>query len=93
MQKLVSDHQDDWNDLLDNILFAYKTIASCQDSTKCTPFILMYEREARLPIDVTRVQENPDVNLDLDVKVQRMLDLQKQLHDKAYANIEKAQDR
>ena len=81
LQKLVNDHQDDWDDLLDNILFAYKT--SRQDSTKCTPFILMYEREARLPIDVTRVQENPDGNLDLDVKVQRMLDLQKQLHDKA----------
>ena len=80
-----------WDDLLDNILFAYRT--SHQNLTKCTPFLLMYGREARLPIDVTRVQENPDDELDMDAKVQRMLELQKKLHDKAYANIEKAQAR
>ena len=89
LQKLVNNCQDDWDDLLDNILFAYRT--NHQDSTKCTPFLLMYGREARLPIDVTRVQENPDDKLDLDAKVQRMLELQKKLHDKAYANIKKAQ--
>ena len=91
LQKLVNDRQDDWDDLLDNILFAYRT--SRQDSTKCTPFLLMYGREARLPIDVTRVQESHDDDLDLEAKVQRMLELQKKIHDKAYANIEKAQAR
>ena len=40
LQKLVNNHQDDWNELLDNILFAYRT--SRQDSTKCTLFLLMY---------------------------------------------------
>ena len=74
LQKLVNDRQDDWDDLLDNILFAYQT--SRQDSTKCTPFLLMYGREARLPIDVTRVQESHDDDLDLEAKVQRMLELQ-----------------
>ena len=52
LQKLVNDRQDDWDELLDNILFAYRT--SHHDSTKCTPFLLMYGREACLPIDVTR---------------------------------------
>ena len=80
LQKLVNDRQDDWDELLDNILFAYRT--SHQDSTKCTPFLLMYGREARLPIDVTRVQEShDDDNLDLGVKVQKMLELQEKLHE------------
>ena len=35
LQKMVNDHQDDWDDLLENILFAYHT--SRQGSMKCTP--------------------------------------------------------
>lgn len=54
----------------------------------------MYGWEARLPIDLTRAQcENEDDDLDLETKVHRMLELQKQLHDKARSNIEKAQAR
>ena len=92
LQKLVNDHQDDWDDLLDNILFAYRS--SRQDLTKCFPFLLMYGREARLPIDLTRVPSDiaPD-KLDFETKVQKMLELQKELHDKARINIEKAQAR
>ena len=87
LQKLVNDHQDDWDDLLDNILFAYRS--SRQDSTKCSPFLLMYGREARLPIDLTRVPSDiaPD-KLDFETKVQKMLELQKELHDKARINID-----
>ena len=58
----------------------------------------MYGREARLPIDLTRGQNEDDDDdceddIELEVKVQRMLSLQKQLHDKARSNIEKAQAR
>ena len=92
LQKLVNDHQDDWDELLDNILFAYQT--SRQDSTKCTPFLLMYGCEAQLPIALTRVQpEDESQELDFELKLERMLELQKKLHDQAYANIEKAQAR
>ena len=28
LQKLVNDHQDDWDDLIDNILFAYRSIVA-----------------------------------------------------------------
>lgn len=53
------------------------------------PFLLTYGREARLP---TRVPSNiaPD-KLDFETKVQKMLELQKELHVKARINIEKAQ--
>ena len=52
----------------------------------------MYGREARLPIDLTHVP--PDVapdKLDFETKIQKMLELQKELHDKVRSNIEKAQ--
>ena len=47
-QKMVNDHQDDWDELHDNILFAYRS--SRHNSTKYTPFLLMYGREARLSL-------------------------------------------
>ena len=92
LQKLVNDHQDNWDELLDNILFAYRS--SRHNSTKCTPFLLMYGREARLPIDITlqasgESQEEQEV--DLETKVERMLEMQKKLHENALANIQKAQ--
>ena len=56
----------------------------------------MYGREAHLPIDLTRTlnegEEGTD-DVDLETRVQLMLELQKQLHDKARSNIEKAQAR
>ena len=54
----------------------------------------MYGREAHLPIDLTRVPSDvsPD-ELDFETKVKKMLELQKELHDKARSNIEKAQAR
>ena len=89
---MVNDHQDDWDELLDNILFAYRT--SRHNSTKCTPFLLMYGREARLPIDITlqAVSEpHKDEEIDLETKVERMLEMQKKLHENALANIQKVQ--
>ena len=54
----------------------------------------MYGREARLPIDITLQasggsQEEEEV--DLETKVERMLAMQKKLHENALANIQKAQ--
>ena len=92
LQKLVNDHQDDWDELLDNVLFAYRS--SQHDSTKCTPFLLMYGREAHLSIDislqaVSEAHENKEI--DLETKVELMLEMQKKLHENALANIQKAQ--
>jgi len=40
--KLVNQQQNDWDDLLDGVLFAYRTAQ--QESTKMTPFEVMYCR-------------------------------------------------
>ena len=40
--KLVNEQQNDWDDFLDGLLFAYRT--SVQKSTKVTTFELMYGR-------------------------------------------------
>lgn len=50
----VSSTHKDWDDFIDLITFAYNT--SVQETTKSTPFMLIYGREATLPIDVSLLQ-------------------------------------
>ena len=50
MPKSLSDHQDDWDDFIDPVLFSIRT--AIQESTHYTPFFLMYGREARFPFEV-----------------------------------------
>ncbi len=75
---MVNDHQNDWDDLLENILFAYRTTR--QGSTNALPsYILMFGREARLPIGVRRVKHTGKQHdeLSFETKVEKMLDMQK----------------
>lgn len=58
LSKYINDDQDDWDQLLDPILFAYRT--SIQSSSKFSPFFLMYGRRPRLPIDVKPDTGNHD---------------------------------
>lgn len=46
----VNDYKDDWDEHLPLLTMAYR--ASVQESTKCTPNILMLGRETSLPIDI-----------------------------------------
>ena len=59
LQQLVNEHMDNWDELIDNILFAYRS--SRQDSTK-------YGREARLPIQLTQATSELDED-DFEAKV------------------------
>ena len=48
LPKIVIEHQDDWDDLLDNILFAYWT--THQASTKCTPLYWCFAKKLNYPL-------------------------------------------
>ena len=53
----VDSCHDDWDEIVDFVVFAYNT--SRQESTGASPFLLLYGREAVLPIDVA-LGNNPD---------------------------------
>ena len=55
--KMIENEQSDWDLYLDAVLFSYRV--SKQDSTKFSPFFLMYGRNARLPVDFN-VKQNED---------------------------------
>lgn len=46
----VNDARDDWDEHLPYVMMAYR--ASVQESTKCTPNLLMLGREVNLPVDL-----------------------------------------
>ena len=46
----ASENEQEWDLHLPMVMLAYRT--SVQESTGCTPFYLMFGREARLPSDV-----------------------------------------
>ena len=55
--KFVQNDKDNWDTLLDTCVFAYNT--SCHESTRYTPFEVMFGRKATLPIDID--VEKPEV--------------------------------
>ena len=58
----TADHSLDWEECLPKVCFAYNT--SVQTSTGCTPFYLMFGRQAKLPVDLMYGMDNtPDVEL------------------------------
>lgn len=90
LQQIVNEEMDDWDDHIDDILFAYRS--SRHDSTKCTPFLIMYGREARLPIELTG--KKADVTeANFEPKRKALQELRVQVHSNALANIGKAQER
>ena len=57
--------------------------------------MLMFGREARMPIDVIMVKhiEDQQDDLQFETKVEKMLEMQKALHDQARKYIHEAQER
>jgi len=49
LSKLANDHKTDWDKYIAPVLFAYRTTK--HNTTKFTPFYLVYGREAKLPMD------------------------------------------
>ena len=48
--KLLTDKEKEWDEYIDAVLLAYRTIK--HETTGFTPFQLLYERQAKLPIDL-----------------------------------------
>lgn len=77
----VSTNQKDWDLYVQLTCFSYNT--SRQETTRHTPFYLMYGREARLPIDTTLLPETttvPDVEQLLNRVKQCREDVQRIIH-------------
>ncbi|XP_043207943.1 uncharacterized protein LOC122373698 [Amphibalanus amphitrite] len=66
LRAFVQEHQRDWDVHLPYVMYAYRT--AVQESTKETPFFLMFGRQSREPLDLLlRSEEDPD-NLALTSK-------------------------
>jgi len=101
--KFVNENQNDWDVHIKSILFAYRT--SKNDSTKFTPFELMFGRAPVLPIEMA-IKSKPsstdsdslsgtdeDASSDFDEKVRIMMHVRDQVKAQAMQNINKAQER
>lgn len=76
--KFVDEEQSDWDLYIhvDSTLISYRV--SRQDSTKESPFFLMYGCQARLPVEFNSMpaEEDPlqeNKKLDLDTHISRMI--------------------
>ena len=79
LQHLVNEHQTNWDELIDDMLFAYRT--SRQDSTNYTLFFLMHGQEVRLPIDVQLSVKDQSDSSDIDHKVAQLIEMRSKAHD------------
>ena len=62
LAKFVQSRQASWASYLDTCVFAYNT--SRHESTKFTPFEVMFSRQATLPIDIELGMIKPEDKLD-----------------------------
>ena len=61
--KFISSRKSEWSQYIDTCVFAYNT--SRHESTKFTPFEVMFNRIATLPIDITVRKKSPEEVLKL----------------------------
>lgn len=94
LQKLVNEQQHNWDEYIDNVLFAYRT--SPQKATKYSPFYVMYNRRARLPLDVVNdVCDRDDCgdSVGIEDKIDLLVKTKKEVIGNVKKNIEAAQEK
>ena len=64
LSKVVQKHARDWDQHLAYLLFAYR--ATIQDSTKESPFFLLYGRDPRQPTATCLTQERTPYMVDVE---------------------------
>ena len=99
--KFCQEQKDGWAQHLDTCTFGYNT--SHHDSTKFTPFELMFRRKAFLPIEATMQNEPPEEILEefqtmpsLECKegfLAKLIESRGNILDKTKSNISAAQDK
>ena len=84
----VSEKEDEWDKHIGSVLFAYRTTK--HNTTRKTPFFMVYGREAILPIEDFETGEN----FGMDAIIERTYDLINLVDDriKALENIERSQE-
>ena len=55
LAKLTVDHENEWDKYIAPVLFAYRTTK--HNTTKFTPFFLVYGRKAKLPVDNLKLKD------------------------------------
>ena len=94
--KYVDEKQNTWDLYIESVLFSYRV--SVQDSTKQTPFYLVYGRQARLPVDLqiksikNYFENKPTIDDSLKNR-ENLLENVIELRKNALQNIQKAQER
>ena len=89
---MVIEHEEDWDELLDPVLFAIRT--SVQESTKFTPFFLMHGREARFPLEAENSEITSVSQLgDVQQAVRHLKEMRNKVFPQVKENIENSQER
>ena len=96
LTKVTVNRKTQWSKFIDTCVFAYNT--SEQESTKYSPFELMFGRRATLPIDIDVDRNDPNALVDSAASLSTsalssLTARRKQLLEKAKENILKAQER
>ena len=91
--KKCSTDQKDWDLHIDSTLYAYRI--SRQDSSKFSPYFLMYNRHPRKGIDHEMYSGGGQVSTadEKEALIHDLVKLREQYKEKATDNIKKAQDR
>ena len=99
LTKLITT-QDEWDLSIDAALYAYRI--GTQDSSRFSPFFLLYNRHPRKAIDhelntaVNQTNQQNDANkanTTIKETMEELLDMREQYQQKAHENIRRAQER
>ena len=89
LKKVCDKHPNDWDRLLNCVLFAYREIK--QDSTGFSPFELMYGRSSRGPLSILRdLYTRQDIEDEVKTSYQYVIDLEKRIYDSCQIAAENA---
>src|SRR5437764_11018440 len=70
LAKMVEKHTDEWDNYVTPALFSYRT--SRHSTTRLTPFFLVYGREAKLPTNDTRIEEELSLVHHIEQKIDNL---------------------